>query len=85
MVNAAEGEPGVFKDRHLMEGNPHRTIEGVVIAAGAGNVVIYINYINAEADLSAERMAAAVAEAEQGGIISKGTVTVRRGARLRVR
>ena len=80
VVNAAEGEPGVFKDRHLMEGNPHRTIEGVVIAAyaaGAGNVVIYIN---AEADLSAERMAAAVAEAEQGGIISNSTVTVRRRA-----
>ena len=52
VVNAEEGEPGVFKDRHLMEGNPHRIIEGAIIAAyaaGAGNVVIYIN---AEADLS---------------------------------
>ena len=28
VVNAEEGEPGVFKDRHLMEGNPHRIIEG---------------------------------------------------------
>ena len=80
VVNAEEGEPGVFKDRHLMEGNPHRTIEGALIAAyaaGAGDVVIYIN---AEADLSAERMTAAVADAERAGIFGDCTVTIQRGA-----
>jgi NADH:ubiquinone oxidoreductase subunit F (NADH-binding) len=88
VVNAEEGEPGVFKDRHLMEGNPHRIIEGALIAAhaaGAANVVIYIN---AEADLSAERMSAAVTDAIAAGLIGDcilGTdfgcrVSVRRGA-----
>ena len=88
VVNAEEGEPGVFKDRHLMEGNPHRIIEGALIAAyaaGAGNVVIYIN---AEADLSADRMAAALAAAETAGLVGSDvlasgfscSVTIRRGA-----
>ena len=88
VVNAEEGEPGVFKDRHLMEGNPHRIIEGTVIAAyaaGAENVVIYIN---AEADLSADRMAAALALAEAAGLVGDDVlgsgfdcaVIIRRGA-----
>ena len=88
VVNAEEGEPGVFKDRHLMEGNPHRIIEGAVIAAyaaGAGNVVIYIN---AEADLSADRMTAALEVARTAGLVGDDVlgsgfdcaVTVRRGA-----
>ena len=88
VVNAEEGEPGVFKDRHLMEGNPHRIIEGAVIAAyaaGAGNVVIYIN---AEADLSADRMAAALAAAKAAGLVGDDVmgsgfscaISIRRGA-----
>ena len=88
VVNAEEGEPGVFKDRHLMEGNPHRIIEGAIIAAyaaGAANVVIYIN---AEADLSADRITAALTATEAvglvgGDILGSGfgcSVTVRRGA-----
>ena len=88
VVNAEEGEPGVFKDRHLMEGNPHRIIEGALIAAyaaGADNVVIYIN---AEADLSADRMTEALAATEAAGLVGDDvlgsgftcTVTVRRGA-----
>ena len=88
VVNAEEGEPGVFKDRHLMEGNPHRIIEGALIAAyaaGAGSVVIYIN---AEADLSADRMASALAVAEAAGLVGDHVlgsdfsclVSIRRGA-----
>ena len=71
VVNSEEGEPGVFKDRHLMEGVPHRIVEGAAIAAyasGAGQAYIYIN---AEADLSAERMAAAVAQACDRGLLGK--------------
>lgn len=88
VVNAEEGEPGVFKDRHLMEGNPHRIIEGAIIAAyatGAANVVIYIN---AEADLSANRMTSALAAAEAAGLVGDDILgsgfgcsfTIRRGA-----
>ena len=88
VVNAEEGEPGVFKDRHVMEGDPHRLIEGLLIAAyaaGAGKAYVYIN---AEANLSAERVEIAVVQARERGIIGDGVlgsafacdVEVRRGA-----
>ena len=63
IVNAEEGEPGVFKDRHLMEGVPHRILEGTAIAAYASEINQAYVYINAEAHLSAERMAAAIEQA----------------------
>ena len=46
VVNAEEGEPGVFKDRHLIEGDPHLLVEGLLIAARAieaGAVYVYVN------------------------------------------
>ena len=64
VVNAEEGEPGLFKDRHLMEGNPHRIIEGALIAAYAAGADRVVIYVNAEAHLSAERLSAAVADAD---------------------
>ncbi len=88
VVNCEEGEPGIFKDRHVMEGVPHRIIEGALIAAYAAGVhTIYI-YINAEAELSTQRMQQAVDQAAQVGIIGEDvlgsgynmSVTVRRGA-----
>lgn len=88
VVNAEEGEPGVFKDRHVMEGDPHRLIEGLLIAAyAAGASKAYI-YINAEANLSAERVEIAVAQARERGVTGDGVlgpafacaVEVRRGA-----
>src|SRR3972149_11894232 len=45
VVNADEGEPGTFKDRTLIEGDPHRLIEGIVIssyAIGARHAFIYL-------------------------------------------
>ena len=56
IVNCEEGEPGLFKDRHLMEGAPHRLIEGACIAAYACDAQDVIFYINAEANLSALRV-----------------------------
>ena len=88
VVNCEEGEPGLFKDRHLMEGAPHRIVEGALIgafAAGAGEIVFYVN---AEANLSARRLARAVADAERAGFIGADVLgsgfsvsaQVRRGA-----
>jgi NADH:ubiquinone oxidoreductase subunit F (NADH-binding)/NADH:ubiquinone oxidoreductase subunit E len=67
LVNAEEGEPGIYKDRHLLEGDPHRVVEGVLIAAlgvGATDVVIFVN---GEAKLSQERLLAALAQARRVG------------------
>ena len=88
VVNCEEGEPGIFKDRHLMEGVPHRIIEGALIAAYATGVRSIFVYINAEAELSAHRMQQAVDQAVQAGIIGDDAlgsgygleVTLRRGA-----
>ncbi|MBM3934774.1 MAG: NADH-quinone oxidoreductase subunit L [SAR202 cluster bacterium] len=88
VVNAEEGEPGIFKDRHLMEGVPHRIIEGMAIAAYATGINEAYVYINAEANLSAHRMEKAIARAKAAGLLCEKilgsdftlNVTIMRGA-----
>jgi NADH:ubiquinone oxidoreductase subunit F (NADH-binding)/(2Fe-2S) ferredoxin len=88
VVNCEEGEPGIFKDRHLMEGVPHRILEGAIIAAYASGVSHGYIYINAEAELSSERMEQAVRQAHDSGLLGDdilGTgfslsMEIRRGA-----
>jgi NADH-quinone oxidoreductase subunit F len=69
VVNGEEGEPGIFKDRHLMEGDPHRLLEAVLIAAYATGASRAILYVHGEAEVAAERLAAAVAQARQWGLL----------------
>jgi len=88
VVNAEEGEPGLFKDRHMMEGDPHQLLEGALIAAYATGASQTYIYINAEAHLSAQRIETAIAQAQDAGLIGGDIlgsgfdcqVTVRRGA-----
>jgi NADH-quinone oxidoreductase subunit F len=88
VVNGEEGEPGIFKDRHLMEGDPHRLLEAALIAAyviGASRAILYIH---GEAELAAERLAVALNQARQWGLIGERIlgsdfsldVEIRRGA-----
>ena len=60
VINAEEGEPGVFKDRHLMEGAPFRVLEGALIAAYAVSAKEVFVYVNAEANLSYQRLENAI-------------------------
>jgi NADH:ubiquinone oxidoreductase subunit F (NADH-binding)/NADH:ubiquinone oxidoreductase subunit E len=69
VANGEEGEPGIFKDRHLMEGDPHQLVEGALIAAYATGASRVILYVHGEADLSAERLGRAVAQAEEAGLV----------------
>jgi NADH-quinone oxidoreductase subunit F len=69
VVNGEEGEPGIFKDRHLMEGDPHQLLEGALLAAYAAGASRIIVYVHGEAQLSAARLAGAIAQAEAAGII----------------
>ena len=69
VVNCEEGEPGIFPVRHLMEGAPHRLLEGAIIAAYASGVSEAYIYINAEAHLSTERMRLAVEQAYANGLL----------------
>jgi NADH-quinone oxidoreductase subunit F len=71
VMNGEEGEPGIFKDRHLMEGDPHQALEGVLLAAYAAGATRAILYVHGEANLSATRLARAVAEAGAAGLVGE--------------
>jgi NADH-quinone oxidoreductase subunit F len=69
VCNADESEPGTFKDRELMQKNPHLLIEGMVIAAYAGGINRAFIYIRGEYELQAQRLEAAVEEARAAGYL----------------
>ena len=71
IANADEMEPGTFKDRHLMEGNPHQLIEGLILTAYANQADIAYIFIRGEYKLSEERLARAVTEAYAAGYLGK--------------
>ena len=85
IVNCEEGEPGLFKDRHLMEGAPHRILEGALIAAYATDAREIIFYVNAEANLSAERMSGAIEQASELGLVGDDLLGFGFGANVEVR
>lgn len=69
ICNGDEGDPGAFMDRSVMEGDPHRVLEGMMIAGLAiGSDEGYI-YVRAEYPLAVKRLRRAVAEAEKAGIL----------------
>jgi NADH-quinone oxidoreductase subunit F len=71
VVNADEGEPGTFKDRTIMERNPHSLIEGCIIAGFAmGAHAAYI-YVRDELHLSKARLWSAIEEARAKGYLGK--------------
>ena len=88
VCNADEGEPGCFKDRVLMDHDPHATIEGMALAAyatGAARGFIYLRYEYPE---TFDILEGAIAEAEAAGLLGRGILgtdfdfdlMVRRGA-----
>jgi NADH-quinone oxidoreductase subunit F len=88
VVNADEGEPGTFKDRYILERDPHALLEGMIVAAFAiGSHKAYV-YIRGEYFRSAQRLGRAVEEARAKGWLGKniqGTgfdldVVIHRGA-----
>ena len=71
ICNGDEGDPGAFMDRSLMEGDPHRLLEGMAIAGFAiGSDEAYI-YIRAEYPLAIKRLRRAIADAEAAGFLGK--------------
>ena len=71
ICNGDEGDPGAFMDRSLMEGNPHKVLEGMMIAARAiGADEAYV-YVRLEYPLAIERMVKAIEDAEKMGILGE--------------
>jgi NADH-quinone oxidoreductase subunit F len=71
VVNADEGEPGTCKDRDLMRHDPHKLIEGCLIAGFAMNAVAAYIYIRGEFVQEANVLDAAIEEAYAAGLIGK--------------
>jgi NADH-quinone oxidoreductase subunit F len=81
VVNADEGEPGTFKDRYLLERDPHALIEGMLITARAIRSRLGFVYIRGEYVAPWRRFSAAVQEAYDAGYLGRGfDVVVHRGA-----
>jgi formate dehydrogenase beta subunit len=79
-VNADEGEPGTFKDRFYLERDPHRFIEGMLIAAWvveAADIYVYIRDEYPEVRLL---VAEEIAKAERAGLAKHSRIHLRRGA-----
>jgi NADH-quinone oxidoreductase subunit F len=72
--NADESEPGTFKDRLLMQKNPHLLIEGMIIAAKAAGANKTFIYIRGEYDLQAGILEKAVAEAYERGYLGENVL-----------
>jgi len=71
ICNADEGEPGTFKDRLILEGDPHRLVEAMTIAAYAIGAARGFVYIRGEYELSIERLRKAIAQAKKYGLLGK--------------
>jgi NADH-quinone oxidoreductase subunit F len=71
VCNADESEPGTFKDRELMQKNPHMLIEGIVIASYAAGAQRSFIYIRGEYVLQADMLDAALTEAREAGFIGE--------------
>lgn len=74
VVNGDESEPGTYKDRILMERDPHQLIEGALLCAYAVGCAQVFLYVRGEMALAQERIAAALNEAYAAGYAGKGVL-----------
>ena len=71
VINGDESEPGTYKDRLLMEKDPHQLIEGIMIAGFAIGAAQAFLYVRGEMALAQERLAAALNEAYARGYVGR--------------
>ncbi len=79
-VNGDEGEPGTFKDRHYLESEPHRFLEGTLIAARAVEAERVYIYLRDEYPHLLEVLDREINLLERAGYCSRGYLEMRRGA-----
>ncbi len=79
-VNADEGEPGTFKDRHYLESDPHRFIEGMLIAAWAVGVEKCYVYVRDEYPAVREILKLELEKVRVAGLAKHTDIILRRGA-----
>jgi bidirectional [NiFe] hydrogenase diaphorase subunit len=69
VCNGDEGDPGAFMDRSVMEGDPHRVVEGMAIAAYAVGASKGFIYVRAEYPVAVSRLTTAIREARRRGLL----------------
>jgi formate dehydrogenase len=79
-INGDEGEPGTFKDRVYLERDPHRTLEGALIAAHAVEAERIYFYMRDEYPAVLSILRTEIAALEKAGIAPSGFIELRRGA-----
>jgi formate dehydrogenase beta subunit len=79
-INGDEGEPGTFKDRWFLERDPHRTLEGALIAAHAVEAQRIYFYMRNEYPAVLEILRREIAALEALGLAAPGFIELRRGA-----
>ena len=71
VCNADEGDPGAFMDRAVLEGDPHRVLEGMMIAGIAIGASVGIIYVRAEYPLAVSRLEKAIAQLREKGLLGE--------------
>jgi formate dehydrogenase len=79
-VNADEGEPGTFKDRHYLETDPHRFLEGMLIGAWAVEATAVYIYLRDEYPQCRELLEREIAKVQAAGLSRHTQIHLRRGA-----
>ena len=79
-INADEGEPGTFKDRHCLETEPHRVLEGILIASWAVEADAAYIYLRDEYPHIRNTLLEEIAKLEQSGLTGGIELHLRRGA-----
>jgi formate dehydrogenase len=79
-INADEGEPGTFKDRHYLESDPHRFLEGALIAAWAVQAETLYIYLRDEYPAVRAILLAEIAKLHDAGLAAHTRIDLRRGA-----
>ena len=72
-VNADEGEPGTFKDRHYLEGDPHRFLEGALVASCVVEAERVFVYLRDEYPAAREILLHEIAALEEAGLVEPGS------------
>lgn len=74
VCNADEGDPGAYMDRSLMEGNPHRVIEGMIIGGYVVGATRGFVYIRAEYPLAVKHLSIALEQARERGLLGENVL-----------
>ena len=85
ICNADEGDPGAFMDRAVIESDPHRLIEGMLIAAYAIKAEDITVYVRAEYPLAIKRLKNAIKQAESAGFIGENILQSGFSCKIRIK